>query len=350
MARSSTIYDVAREAKVAPSTVSRAFSRPELLNKATVRSVLRVAERLNFQPNRTARSLSTGRTRNLAMFVPNIANPFFPDLMRSFHAAALRRGYSVFLVDTDETADFDFDLLAQLSTQIDGVALVAPRIPQSDLDRLVSVGRYVIVNRDAPGVVSVTIDSSAALEEAITDLHGLGHRRIVYARGPVGGHSDRIRRRWVKRVCQGLDLELIFTAEQNSDTATAVAAVELASSTGSTVVMAHSDFAAISILAACRDRSIRVPADLSVVGHDGIDFGRLAFPPLSTIDAKTTLTGRITADALIDLIESEQPPGERAFRVAAEYVRRESTAALRTSGRAGRTAAAATRPRPTRAP
>ena len=325
MGRLSTIYDVAREAKVAPSTVSRAFSRPELLNGATVSTVLDIAARLNFTPNRTARNLSTGRTNNLAMFVPNVANPFFTDLMRAFHAVAQQRGYSVFLVDTDENANFDFGLLAQFDTQIDGVALVAPRIPQSDLERLVTLGRYVVVNREVRGIASVTIDSSQALDDATVDLHELGHRRIVYARGPVGAHSDRIRRRWLRTLCARIGLDFIVTPAQVDDAATAASALDFVQATGSTVVMTHSDFAAIALLAECRQRSIDVPGDLSVVGHDGIDFARLVFPPLSTIDAKTKLTGRRTANALIEVIENPKTPLD-SMTVTAEYVRRNSTA------------------------
>ena len=324
MGRLSTIYDVAREAKVAPSTVSRAFSRPELLNGATVSNVLDIAARLNFTPNRTARNLSTGRTNNLAMFVPNVANPFFTDLMRAFHAVAQHRGYSVFLVDTDESADFDFGLLAQFDTQIDGVALVAPRIPQSDLERLVTIGRYVVVNRKVGGTPSVTIDSSRALRDAVIDLHALGHRQIVYARGPVGGHSDLIRRRWLRTLCVQTGLDFIVTPAQVDDTAAAIVALDLVAATGATVVMTHSDFTAIALLAECRQRLIEVPSDLSVVGHDGIDFARLVYPPLSTIDAKTKLTGRTTADTLINVVENPQTP-LTPITVEAEYVRRSST-------------------------
>ena len=327
MARASTIYDVARQAKVAPSTVSRAFSRPERLNQATVDTVLSVASSLNFSPNRTARSLSTGRTKNVAMFVPNISNPFFSDLMRSFHETARERGYSLFLVDTEEKADFDMDLLRQMATKTDGVALIAPRLSQADLTKLVAVGNYVVVNREVPGIAAVTIDSSQALSDAISDLHQLGHQRLVYARGPVGGRSDKIRRARVRELCDRLDMEVVITPERPDDAATAAAALGLVRRTKSTAVMTHSDFAAIALLAECQQHSIDVPGDISIVGHDGVHLGALMYPPLSTIDAKTKLTGTAAATALIDLIEhpDEQPTKPAPIAICADYLKRGST-------------------------
>ena len=328
MQRPSTIYDVARSAKVAPSTVSRAFSRPELLKPSTVSSVLKVAQQLDYHANRTARSLSTGRTGNIAILVPNIANPFFTDLMRAFHQTAQQRGYSVFIVDTDEAAELDAILLAQLSAQVDGVALVSPRVPQSDLELLVARGGpYVTVNRQVRGVSSVTIDSSDALAAAVDDLRALGHRRIVYVRGPVGGHSDLVRRRQLKILCRHKRMELDITPARSDDASAAAVALEMVSQGAASAVMAHSDFAAIALLAECRHRSIPVPDQLSVVAHDGVRFGTLVVPALSTIDARPTLTGLTTAARLIDLIEGKTATSQPATAtiVAAEYVKRDST-------------------------
>ena len=329
MKRPTTIYDIATAAQVSPSTVSRAFTRPGRLNAATVAAVLEVAERLGYSPNNTARSLSTGRTGNLAMVVPNIANPFFTDFMRAFHAAALARQYSVFLIDTDEASDVEAHRLSQLATQIDGVALVAPRIPDMQLQELVADGNYVVVNRAVSGVPTVRIDSRRALQEAVSELARLGHERIVYVRGPAGGYSDKLRRRIVRGLCARHSIELLTSSAQPDDALSAVTGGDLIESSRATAALVHSDSAAIALLTQCRVRDISVPDRLSLIGHDDIGFSSVVYPRLSTIDAKTREVGRRAADALIAVIEARSagqaaPIGETV--IEAEFVRRESTA------------------------
>src|SRR5690606_20676084 len=99
-----TIRDVAAAAAVSRSTVSRAFTRPQLLSPETVRHVLAVAARLGYVGNQAARALSTGRFGNIAVVVPDIANPFFPPLVRSLQLAAEAADLAVFLGDSDESA------------------------------------------------------------------------------------------------------------------------------------------------------------------------------------------------------------------------------------------------------
>lgn len=335
MERPSTIYDIAREANVSSSTVSRAFTRPERINPATVAAVLTVAKRLGYQPNKTARSLSTGRAGNLAIVVPNISNPFFTDLTRAFNAAAHEQGYSVFLIDSNESAALELASLARLATQIDGVALIAPRTRDDELGKLFTTGNYVLVNRVArPGVPTVQIDSERALVAAFDDLAALGHRRVVYARGPVGGHSDKLRRRIARRLSLERGMQPVVTSAQGDDTATALAAIELLGSSGSTACFVHSDSAAIALLGQCRIRGIDVPRQVSVIGHDDIAVASVVYPALSTVDAKTRETGQCTANELIRLVAARQSggvPGSSAqpaaarITVVADYVRREST-------------------------
>src|SRR6478609_3627702 len=106
-----TIRDVAQAAEVHVSTVSRAFSAPHLVKRETRERVLAIAAELGYQPNETARALTTGRTRNLGLIVSDIANPFFPPLIKAAQAHARVRGYQVFVADTDEDAAVEEELI-----------------------------------------------------------------------------------------------------------------------------------------------------------------------------------------------------------------------------------------------
>lgn len=312
---------------MAPSTVSRTFTRPGRISLTTVGRVREVAERLGYQPNLTARGLSTGRTGNLAMVIPNIANPFFTDLMQAFHAAANAHGYSVFLIDIGESREMEAERLAEMTTQTDGVLLVSPRMVSSKLTSLVTTSKFVLVNRIVPGVPSIDIDSSKAIHVLLRDLQDAGHKKIVYVRGPALGYSDQRRRRLIRQICLERGLQLWTTPFSKNKGFDASATLELVLTVGATALLAHSDVVAIEVLSQCRRMGISVPEDLSIIGHDNIRMAEAVYPRLSTIDAKTHLAGKSSAELLVDFVEGRLSPPYRTLKLSAEYVQRDSSGA-----------------------
>ena len=128
-----TIRDVARAAQVSASTVCRALATPELVRPATRERVQRAAEELGYRPNRAARSLITGRTGNFGLIVPDLANPFFPGVVKGMQARAREADHAVFIADTDEDAAVEADLVRALAKQVDGIVLCSPRMSEDDL-------------------------------------------------------------------------------------------------------------------------------------------------------------------------------------------------------------------------
>lgn len=122
-----TIRDVARLAGVSPSTVSRALSMPEMVNAATRARVATAVEQLQYQPNRAARGLTTGRTGNVGLVVPDLANPLFASVAKSVQARARRQGVAVFVADTEEDQTVEAGLIRALAQQVDGLILCSPR-------------------------------------------------------------------------------------------------------------------------------------------------------------------------------------------------------------------------------
>ena len=175
-----TIGDVAAKAGVSRATVSRAFTRPNLLTPAVVEQVRRIADELGYVPNRIARALSTGRFGTLALLVPDIANPFFPPLIRAAQARADALGYAVFLGDSDETPDREDRLLAKLAPQVDGFVVASPRLDEERIRFHAGQKPTVLINRDIADVPRVLIDVRGGIEMAMTHLFALGHRRIAY--------------------------------------------------------------------------------------------------------------------------------------------------------------------------
>jgi LacI family transcriptional regulator len=128
-----TISDVAAGARVSRSTVSRAFSRPELINPSTVELVKKIAAGLGYVPNHAARALSTGLHGNIALIVPDIENPFFPPLIRAVQTSADMDGYSVFIGDSDENSAREIKLADRLINQVEGFVLASPRTGQQNI-------------------------------------------------------------------------------------------------------------------------------------------------------------------------------------------------------------------------
>src|SRR4051812_15447322 len=116
-----TIKDVARAAGVSASTVTRALTMPELVHPETRERVRRTATDLGYQTNRAARGLIPGRPGNLGLLVPDLANPFFPSVVKGVQARAHEADYAVFLADTDEDSAAEIGLVRKLSQQVDGL-------------------------------------------------------------------------------------------------------------------------------------------------------------------------------------------------------------------------------------
>jgi len=298
-----TIGDVATAAGVSRATVSRAFGRPGMLRQETVEHVLTVAGRLGYTPNRVAQALSTGRFANLAVVVPDIANPFFPPLIRAAQGRADRAGFAVFLGDADEDPAREDVLLRQLGTQVEGFVLASSRMSDDRIHAHAARRPLVLVNRDVPGIPRVLIDTTRGVTEAVDHLAGLGHRDIAYLSGPTGSWSNSQRKRAVRRAAQrrGLTVQTLAARRPTFDAGRQSVPALLAS--GATAVVAFDDLMAQGVLAGLAERGVAVPAGLSVVGCDDV-LAAQAYPPLTTVSARSAEAGTAAVELLTGRLAS----------------------------------------------
>ena len=126
-----TIYDVARAAGVAPSTVSRAFARPGRVNAETAERVRRVAAELGYRANPIARALSTARTRMVAVLVSDLANPIYAELVRGAQTAAAAAGFVVLVEDTRESPTMEREAAERVLPAVEGILLASSRMPDA---------------------------------------------------------------------------------------------------------------------------------------------------------------------------------------------------------------------------
>ncbi|MCK3771077.1 LacI family transcriptional regulator [Microbacterium aerolatum] len=325
-----TLADVAAAAGVSKSTASRAFSRPELIRPENVDRIRRIAAELGYTADPRARALSTGRTANIAVIVPDIANPFFPPLVRAVESGAERAELAVFLGDTDESASRERVLVDRLEKQVDGFVLASPRLPDAQIRELAERVPTVLINRDIPGVHRVLVDAATGVREAVELLTALGHRAIAYLAGPPESWADQQRRAAVVQAAShaGLALSVLELGRPSYEAGRECVGSMIA--TGATAAIAFDDVIAHGVLAGFATLGREVPADFSVIGCDDV-LAATTFPALTTISGGSAASGAAALDTLLALIDGEHP--EQCTAIAGHLVHRASVSAVRQHAR-----------------
>ncbi|MGH3160234.1 MAG: LacI family DNA-binding transcriptional regulator, partial [Streptosporangiaceae bacterium] len=174
-----TLRDVAARAGVHPATASRALNPDTkgMTSADTAERVLRAAEELGYQPNTVARSLRTARSSSIGVVVPDLTNPLFPPIVRGIEAALTPRGYVLLIVNTDNSARQEEQLIASLrSRSIDGLILATARLSHPLIETLAQSDLpVVLVNRRREGLPlpCVIPDDAAGIRLAVEHLAGL---------------------------------------------------------------------------------------------------------------------------------------------------------------------------------
>jgi DNA-binding LacI/PurR family transcriptional regulator len=323
-----TSIDVARRAGVSQATVSlvlsgKAAGRVSASTEATVRAA---AEELGYRPNLAARALRTGTARAIGLVVPDVTHPFMGRVLRGTQTAARREGYAVVLVDAANDWTWEVDSFEVLrNSAVDGFLLfgVEPPREAGDLE-----DRMVAIEADPGALPAVRLDVEAGGAAVAEHLLGLGHRalgRIVCA-----VYTSTFRRReaaWGEVLsAAGVDPWAIprTSSAMNVDAAMAAAGVLLDGTPLPTAVFCDDDVLAAGLYVAARERGLRVPDDLSIVGFDDLDIARVLDPPLTTVAADPAALGAAAFERLLARLAGEDGPAESLVPV--ELVVRGSTA------------------------
>jgi LacI family transcriptional regulator, galactose operon repressor len=320
-----TIRDVARAAGVSPSTVSRALSMSELVNRATRERVQQAADRLGYRPNRAARGLITGRTGNLGLIVPDLANPFFPSIVKGIQARARQLDYAVFLADADEDRDAEPRLVRALAKQVDGMVLCSPRMTEVDLRALSGETTLVMVNRRVGTIPALTLDNAGGMRQAIAHLRALQHVRVAWVGGPRDSWSNRERRRALRAATAAAGMDLVDIGNFAPQFAGGVAAADLVVAAGVTAVIAYNDLVALGVLSRLRAREIAVPGEISVIGTDDISLSGMSNPALTTVAGPKEQAGRQSVDLLLSLLEGGDEAAPARRELPTQLLVRDST-------------------------
>jgi LacI family repressor for deo operon, udp, cdd, tsx, nupC, and nupG len=323
-----TVKEIAAIAKVSVATVSRALQRPEMVSEETRERIYEVVKRLGYTPNALARNLRTARTRLIVALLPDIANPFFSEVIRGIEQVAYENGYSVLLGETQSNLVREqayADMVA--GRQADGIITMFHRVPAIPMD-----GRLPLVNaceyvKDS-AISSVYVDNVAAAAAAVDYLVALGHRDIAFIAGPSSSPICVDREQGYHAALQraGIAINPALTAVGDFSIEAGERAVEMLRAQGRafTAIFCSNDEMAIGAMRALIASGLRIPEDVSVVGFDDIRFARYTTPPLTTVSQPKNALGREAMTMLIEILNDPQvPPRKRVL--SAELVVRGST-------------------------
>ncbi|MEV0587275.1 LacI family DNA-binding transcriptional regulator [Nonomuraea sp. NPDC050310] len=304
-----TLAEVAEACGLSPSTVSRALSDPGRVSAQTRDKVQRVARELGYTPNRVARSLSMGRTGTIGLIVPDVANPFFPPIIKAVQARAARKDLAVVLADTDERAADELDRARVLAKQVDGLIMVSPRSSEARIAEIVRLGPVVFVNRQVPEAPTVIIDNADGIRQAVEHLVALGHRHIGYLAGPRRSWSNQQRTAAIEEACAQLGTELTVFGPFEPQVQAGVQAADLLHGSPVTAVIAYDDLIALGVMARLAERGQSVGRDLSVIGIDDSPLSGVAYPTLTSIHVPGAEAGATAVDLLLDVIDGTHEGG-----------------------------------------
>jgi DNA-binding LacI/PurR family transcriptional regulator len=324
--RSPTIDDVAKAAGVAPSTVSRAFSRPGRVSFETSERIHRVAAELGYRTRVLARALPGEPTSMIALAISDITNPFYNEIIRGAQVAASDAGYTILLADTQESGARERVALDRAASTVEGIVLATTRMSDSAIRMTAKRRPVIVLNRAVTDVPCVVTDNPRGVRRAMEHLAELGHRTITYLAGPEASWANGMRWRSLRDSATELDLQVRRTGPYPPTvTGGGRAAAEFARHPTSAVI-AYNDLVAIGAIRALTTMGARVPHDVSVVGFDNILAAELVTPPLTTVAAPLAAMGRTAVGNLLAIVRGARPRAREPVTLPCRLVVRQSTA------------------------
>lgn len=332
-----TIKDIAREARVSFATVSRALNGKQGVRVETQQRIREIATRLNYSPNGVARGLVKRRTHTIGLVIPDITNPFYPEVARGIEEAAQEDGYSVFLCNTNWEASRENQYLALLAEKrVDGL-IVAPisNVVDEAQERLFGSIPVIYVS-NAPRDTErsyVVIDNVRGGFLATRHLIEAGYDRIGFIGAKEGSRTidERLEgyRLALDRYGMAVDERLIRLGRFTRDAGAATIRAMIGEGCAPRAIFAENDLIAFGVMEGARSLGLTVPGDLAVVGFDDVPFAAYPDVQLTTVCQPKYDMGRMAVRILLEEIaaQRESEGGGRDFRAGSETPGRTDEAA-----------------------
>ncbi len=333
-----TVYDIAREASVSIATVSRVLNGTAPVKASTREKINAIIKKYQFQPNAQARSLISKSTGMIGMIVPDITNPFFPEVFKGAEAEARAKGYTFFLCDTEGDYQRESEYLSILKEKrVDGIIFLGGRINLARCspelaEEVVELSKQipiVLVNGNLPkgNLYRVMTDEATGAELATGHLIDMGHKDIAFLGGyeTMSTTTQKVKAFKKKMKEAGLNVrpEWILHGGLSIESGKELMGKLIGMKERPSAVLCVNDFTAVGAVKEAIERGLRIPEDISVVGYDDTHLSTAIIPELTTVTQQTYELGKQSVQILNHLINGEKTRKLTLFRP--ELVVRKST-------------------------
>ena len=305
--------DVAKLAGVSLGTVSAVLNGKQTVKKQNYDQVMQAVQQLGYQPNLLARSMRTSVSGTVGLIIPDVSNPYYPELARGVEDVVREAGMTLFLCNSDRSTEKEWNYAQALAQkQVDGLIIAKPRMSADQLHTLQRSCKIVLVDSaetDLDDFDMINVDNCVGSANAVQHLISCGHRKIAFLSGSLEAYSMSQRLDAYCSVLRenGIDFceQWVRICDYSWRSAYDAALDLLALPDPPTAIFAGNDIMAFGAIRAVFDSGLRVPNDISVCGFDDILMAGMMVPALTTVHQPKYEIGLQSATLLLRKIRSE---------------------------------------------
>ncbi len=328
-----TIKDIASLAGVSKTTVSKVINnKDDSISAATKDKILQIMKEQNYVPNKLAQGLVTKRTKTIGLLIPDIRNPFFTDISRGAEDYARKEGYNIIFSNTDEDYEKEVQCVSMLCEKmVDGI-IFAPSSNTSEEENrysdlkipIVLVDKHIDI-QNAKGVVKV--DNKNGTYESTKHLIKQGHKEILYLSGPLKNDIAKERLNGYIRALEknGGVFKKENVIEGQYKYEWSYEYIKSLDKINFSAICCANDLIAIGAIQALRERNLKIPQDISIVGFDDIQTAKLIDPSLTTIRQPAYEMGQKASEILINSLNNKNTDSTGVITFKPTLIVRNST-------------------------
>ncbi|WP_225430175.1 LacI family DNA-binding transcriptional regulator [Deinococcus detaillensis] len=309
-----TLVEVAREAGVSPSTVSRILNGSAKVASDKRARVEAAIHKLEFAPNAQAQALAGGRSFSVGVLTQNLSSPFYGETLAGIERGLVGTPYHLLAVSGHWDAEQEREALnLLLRRRVDALIVLGGVIEDAALNRAAERLPLVVVGRSLDSLAErcLMTDNQAGMRQVVEHLAALGHRRIAYIGGPEEQHDAFERREGFETGMRDAGLtvvpELMLRGDYTEVSGEQAAATLLEGGHAFTALCCANDQMAFGARLTLYRRGVRVPEDLSLTGFDDLFAAKYTTPPLTTVRQSVSELGEQAAEAVLQLLASKTP-------------------------------------------
>lgn len=308
-----TIRDVAKLTGLSVGTVSNVLNNVPTVSEKNREKVYAAIAQLGYRKNQAASQLRSNRSNAIGLIIPDITNPFYPEIARGVGDAARRSGYNVFLFNKDRSVQEEKEALnALLEKQVDGILLFKPHLSAKRARELQKQCALVLCDADPEtlGCDTVNVDDYQGMRTALEQVIAMGHRRIAFLSGLPDSVSSMRRLKAYRDVLADHGLpqpeDYVRSGDYTVESGQKALPALMALPEPPTAIAAANDLMAVGVVSQAAEMGLHIPGDLSVVGYDDVSAARWISPRLTTTWHPKYEMGEAAVRLLLDRIRARQ--------------------------------------------